>query len=69
VSQILDHILVSPALLRWTQDVAPLHANADFPYAFSEDGTVMWRASDHDLVAATFVQTDFYLYLPVIANP
>lgn len=55
VSQILDHVLVTPALWDWAQDVAPLHANADFPFfPYDGDGTVMWRTSDHDLVAATF---------------
>ena len=55
VSQILDHVLVSPALLPWLEMVDPLHMNADFPFApFTNDDTVVWRTSDHDPVAALF---------------
>ncbi len=55
VSQILDHILVSPAGLVRVQEVGPLHYDADFPYKpYHDDPNVVWRASDHDPVAVTF---------------
>ncbi|HFD38337.1 MAG TPA: DUF11 domain-containing protein [Anaerolineae bacterium] len=55
VSQVLDHILVSPGLLSAVSDISPLHYNADFPYnPYSGDGSVVWRTSDHDPVAAAF---------------
>ena len=55
VSQVLDHILVSPGLLSAVSDISPLHYNADFPYnPYSGDGSVVWRTSDHDPLVATF---------------
>ena len=55
VSQILDHVLMSTALQDWFQDAAPLHMNADFPFApYTFDDSVVWRTSDHDLVASSF---------------
>jgi uncharacterized repeat protein (TIGR01451 family) len=54
VSQILDHVLISPALVPWLTDVAPLHIDADFPFLpYSADGSFIWRTSDHDPVIAT----------------
>ncbi len=68
VSQVLDHILVSPALLRQLLAFAPLHFNADHPYAaYAEDGTLAWRAADHDPLAATFrLLSRFWIALPVV---
>jgi predicted extracellular nuclease len=55
VSQVLDHILVTPDLLPWLEAVAPLHLNADFPYSpYASNSHVIWRCSDHDPVAAMF---------------
>lgn len=45
-AQVLDHVLVSPAVVR-TAEVDVVHANADFP---DHD-----RASDHDPVVVSFV--------------
>ncbi len=45
-SQVLDHILVSPALAARATGVEILHLNADFPQSR--------RSSDHDAVLATF---------------
>ncbi len=71
VSQILDHVLVSPALAQWLAQMGPLHFNADYPYnPYSSLGNVVWRASDHDPVAATFslppLVADFDSNSPVI---
>lgn len=54
VSQILDHILATPALHTALVDVAPLHFNADYPFNPYSDQEVVWRTSDHDQVIATF---------------
>ncbi len=55
VSQVLDHILVSSAVLEGLENAAPLHSNADFPYnPYAGDPSVIWRTSDHDPLAATF---------------
>jgi uncharacterized repeat protein (TIGR01451 family) len=71
VSQVLDHILVTPALLRQLVAFAPLHLNADYPYAaYAENGKVVWRAADHDPLAATFTLSPFVnrIYLPVLVR-
>lgn len=55
VSQILDHILVSPALLDAMFDMSPLHVSSDYPYhPYSGDESAIFSVSDHDLLAATF---------------
>jgi uncharacterized repeat protein (TIGR01451 family) len=49
VSQILDHILVSPAAREWVTATGVLHYNADMPYKpYAEDPDVVWGTSDHD---------------------
>jgi exonuclease III len=69
VSQVLDHILVSPDLLAWLEAAAPLHLNADFPYSpYARDGHLLWRSSDHDPVAALFtVHFVNRIYLPYLS--
>jgi hypothetical protein len=52
----------------WVQDIGPLHYNADFPYyPYAYDDSVVWRTSDHDLVAATF-KVGYAFYLPILLN-
>jgi predicted extracellular nuclease len=53
-SQILDHILVSQALLGYVAAVDVLHFNASFPARLSGDGRTWLRSSDHDPVEARF---------------
>ncbi len=53
-SQLLDHVLVSPALQALAQDVRILHVNADFPDALRDDPGTPHRASDHDPIEAAF---------------
>ncbi len=65
VSQILDHILVSPALLDELDAMSPMHFNADFPYNPYYGDAVIWRNSDHDPVIATFT-SPYRAILPVI---
>ncbi len=65
VSQILDHILVSPALLDELEAMSPMHFNADYPYKPYYEETIIWRNSDHDPVVATFT-SPYRVILPVI---
>jgi hypothetical protein len=53
-SQVLDHILLSPALLeRWVA-VDILHFNAGFPQTLSDDPSTTLGSADHDPVEARF---------------
>jgi len=53
-SQVLDHMLVSPALLYYFRAVDILHFNAGFPAALSEDTSTTLRSSDHDPIESRF---------------
>ena len=53
-SQVLDHMLVSPALLEEVQGADFLHFNAGFTAAPGEDATSTIRASDHDPLEGRF---------------
>jgi predicted extracellular nuclease len=53
-SQLLDHLLASPALLRLLRGVDVLHFNAGFPEELERDPLLPFRASDHDPVEARF---------------
>jgi len=53
VSQLLDHILATPALAARQVRVDVLHINADYPPADPEDASPR-HSSDHDPVVATF---------------
>ncbi len=68
VSQVLDHILLSSQARAMLQDFSPLHFNADFPYyPYTNNGSVVWRASDHDPVVATLSIGEIYkVYLPMV---
>ncbi len=65
VSQILDHILVSPALMDELTAMSPMHFNADYPYHPYYGDAVIWRNSDHDPVVATFT-APYRMILPLI---
>jgi predicted extracellular nuclease len=52
--QLLDHLLVSPALLARFVAVNILHFNAGFPRELRDDPTTTRRASDHDPVEGRF---------------
>ncbi len=65
VSQILDHILVSPALMDELTAMSPMHFNADYPYHPYYGDAVIWRNSDHDPVVATFT-APYQQILPLI---
>lgn len=53
-SQVLDHILVSPALLGRLRGIDMIHLNASFPASLADDPEVAHRSSDHDPVEARF---------------
>ena len=53
-SQVLDHILVSPALLGLFRGTNILHFNAGFPDAVGSDASSSIRASDHDALESQF---------------
>ncbi|MCK4315224.1 MAG: lamin tail domain-containing protein [Anaerolineae bacterium] len=53
-SQVLDHMLVSPALYDLFVAVDILHFNAGFPTDLGEDATTPLRASDHDPLEGRF---------------
>lgn len=53
-SQVLDHTLVSPALLDLFVAVDILHFNASFPAALGDAATTALRAADHDPVEGRF---------------
>lgn len=52
--QVLDHVLVSRALVGSVLDVRVHHLNAEHPYALERDPHTARRASDHDPVEVTF---------------
>lgn len=55
VAQTLDYVLVSPDLWPGITAFGPLRINVDYPFLpYSDDPNVVWRVSDHDLVATTF---------------
>lgn len=49
-SQVLDHILVTPALAALVTLVDPIHSNADFPAGSQHQLQTLAHASDHDPV-------------------
>ena len=50
-SQVLDHMLLSPAALSALRGRSIVHFNAGYPAAFSEDASTFLRASAHDALA------------------
>jgi predicted extracellular nuclease len=53
-SQVLDHMLVSPALLDLFAAVDVLHFNASYPDALGEEASTPLRVSDHDPLEGRF---------------
>lgn len=49
LSQMLDTILLSPALAENVAWAGVLHVNADFPAGWEEDSSLLFRSSDHDV--------------------
>jgi predicted extracellular nuclease len=54
VSQVLDHVLVTPGLGSQMRDFAPLHLNSDYPHSLSRDPATPLRSSDHDPLRVIF---------------
>lgn len=55
-AQLLDGILVSPALVGQVDQVTIQHVNADFPQVLAADPYTIYRATDHDLPLAVLNQ-------------
>jgi predicted extracellular nuclease len=53
-SQVLDHMLVSPALLGHVVAADILHFNTTVPAVFEDDATTPLKASDHDPLEGRF---------------
>lgn len=53
-SQVLDHIIVSNAMLNTVQDVTTAQINADFGGLYEDDTTTSASSSDHNPVVAWF---------------
>ena len=53
-AQVLDHMLVSPALYDRFEKIVIPHINADFPAALARDAGTVYRGSDHDPIIAEF---------------
>ena len=53
-SQVLDHMLVSPALFDLFTAVDVPHFNAGYPDGLGEDATTPLRPSDHDALEGRF---------------
>jgi len=65
VSQVLDHVLISNDLLLTLKGVSALRTNVDYPHSPYANLPVVWRASDHDPVVATFGALH-RLYFPLL---
>jgi predicted extracellular nuclease len=64
VSQVLDHVLVSPELAGQVVKVEVLHLNADYPAALEADIHSPLRSSDHDPVLVWMQFPAYRQYLP-----
>ena len=53
-SQVLDHMLVSPALLKSVVGADILHFNAGFPSSLGDDPSTTLRSADHDPLEGRF---------------
>ncbi|NUM43071.1 MAG: hypothetical protein HUU38_00080 [Anaerolineales bacterium] len=72
VSQIIDHILVSPGVLdNASQGLIPtiFHLNADYPVSWEGDDSTARRATDHDPVVLRVGELTEAVWLPIVARP
>lgn len=72
VSQIIDHVLVSPGLLgKINEGLFPdiIHLNADYPVSWEGDDATPRRATDHDPVVLRVVTLPYAIWLPTIVRP
>lgn len=58
VSQLIDGVFVSPALLAGVQEATILHTNADYPDTWLEDSQTLFKATDHDIPLVVIAMTD-----------
>ncbi len=72
VSQIIDHVLVSPNLVSPSgMGLFPtiVHLNANFPVSWEGDDSVPRRATDHDPVVVRFLALPYSIWLPTVTRP
>jgi predicted extracellular nuclease len=71
VSQVLDHILVSPNFFGVGQGIIPeiFHLNADYPVLWEGDDSVPRRASDHDPMLVRVIELPYSIWLPATMRP
>lgn len=55
-SQVLDHMLLSPAFVDQVASFNALHFNAAFPASLGEDSALAVRSSDHDALEGRFFE-------------
>lgn len=53
-AEVLDHVLITPALVEDFVRIEPIHVNADFPISWSQVPNRGRRSSDHDPVLVRF---------------
>lgn len=66
ISQVIDHILVSPILNNQLISVCAVHMNADYPEIFVEQEDSLYRNSDHDPLMMRLSFAEDFLYIPLI---
>ncbi|HNB53519.1 MAG TPA: endonuclease/exonuclease/phosphatase family protein, partial [Anaerolineales bacterium] len=72
VSQVIDHILVSPGFLdNADEGLIPIiaHLNADYPVSWEGVDSTSRRATDHDPVVLRVVEFTYWVGLPIIQQP
>ncbi len=68
ISQVLDHVLISPVLQRQGLWPAIVHLNADFPEIVSGQSGTATRSSDHDPVVVEFSLVSGLIFLPLLGR-
>jgi hypothetical protein len=68
VSQVLDHVLISPALQRQGLWPAIVHSNADYPEVYQGQSGTTIRSSDHDPVVVEFSLVSGLIFLPLLGR-
>ncbi len=68
ISQVLDHILVSPNLNNQIVSIHSIHMNADYPNVYAEQADSLHRSSDHDPLVMQLSMATGFAYLPLIIS-
>jgi predicted extracellular nuclease len=68
ISQVLDYTLFHLNLPLSLVKLEPVHINADYPVAYEELKTSLYRSSDHDPLLARIAWLDHLAYLPLVSE-